>query len=57
LAAGVGGIAEWSVEGFGSSDCACPSHLFAMKANPMTDRRFVDLMLHFRMGRLVEALG
>jgi sugar fermentation stimulation protein A len=46
-------LAEEEIPGFGSSDCACPSHLFRMGENPFDDTRFHDLLQHFRMDRLV----
>ncbi|MCG6536456.1 MAG: GIY-YIG nuclease family protein, partial [Syntrophales bacterium LBB04] len=45
-------IAEWSIPGFGSSDCACPSHLFASSSNPFHLRAFIELIQYFRMDRL-----
>jgi sugar fermentation stimulation protein A len=38
---------------FGSSDCACPSHLYYFKNPPMGSREFVDMLLRYRH---VEAL-
>lgn len=45
-------IAAPSIRGFGSSDCSCPTHLFAMAENPVHTPAFVDLLQHFRMDRL-----
>ncbi len=45
-------IAEWTIPGFGSSDCACPSHLFALASNPLHCRAFIQLLQYFRMDRL-----
>jgi sugar fermentation stimulation protein A len=47
-------VTEWVVPGFGSSDCACPSHLFGMRENPLSNPRFHHLLQHFRMERLVD---
>jgi sugar fermentation stimulation protein A len=33
---------------FGSSDCACPSHLYYFKEPPMGSRDFVDMLLRYR---------
>ena len=48
------GLTEWLVPGFGSSDCACPSHLFGMGGNPLTNPAFHHLLQHFRMERLID---
>lgn len=45
-------LAAWHVPGFGSSDCACPSHLFGWTENPLLQRDFVEALLDFRMGRV-----
>ena len=45
-------IAEWTIPDFGSSDCACPSHLFALASNPFHSREFLDVLQYFRMDRL-----
>jgi sugar fermentation stimulation protein A len=54
IAAALRKITERSIPFFGSSDCACPSHLFAMDEDPLEDPEFVRLLLHFRMDRLLE---
>ncbi len=41
------------VGGFGASDCNCPSHLFRMEGDPLDSRRFMEIVLHFRMDRLI----
>lgn len=51
IAAAVSSIADWSVPGFGASDCRCPSHLFGMVGDPLKSRRFQDLLRFFRMDR------
>jgi sugar fermentation stimulation protein A len=45
-------IADWSVPGFGSSDCSCDTHLFAMHDNPVHSHEFIDVLQHFRIDRL-----
>ena len=47
-------LAEWVVPGFGSSDCACPSHLFGIGENPLANPAFHNLLQHFRMERLID---
>jgi sugar fermentation stimulation protein A len=45
-------IADWTISGFGSSDCSCPTHLFGMKADPIRSSKFINLLQYFRMDRL-----
>jgi sugar fermentation stimulation protein A len=45
------------VAGFGSSDCDCPGHLFFFSGNPLERQPFLDLLQHFRIDRLEEAIG
>ncbi|MBN1614163.1 MAG: DNA/RNA nuclease SfsA [Deltaproteobacteria bacterium] len=52
IAAALEGIADWTVPGFGSSDCRCPTHLFGMKAHPLRSRAFLGVLQHFRIDRL-----
>ena len=52
----ISAIADWSVPGFGSSDCSCDSHLFGMLQNPVEDSRFIDILLEFRINRLEKQL-
>jgi sugar fermentation stimulation protein A len=51
LASSVSKIAEWSIRGFGSSDCACPTHLFGFKNDPASLTAFQRLLQYFRMDR------
>ncbi len=53
LAEAVGKVADWSIPGFGCSDCRCGSHLFGMEENPLEREAFYDLLGWFRMDRLV----
>jgi sugar fermentation stimulation protein A len=48
LAGEIAALADGSTRGFGCSDCSCSSHLFRFLSNPLTDRRFLDLLLHYR---------
>ena len=36
-------IAETPINGFGSSDCSCRSHLYYFSKNPLLDRGFEDI--------------
>ena len=56
IATAVAQIADWSVPGFGSSDCSCTAHLFGMTDNPVHNRKFIDLLLDFRINRLETEL-
>lgn len=51
IAHAISGMAGWSIPGFGSSDCSCPTHLFAMRENPIQCPAFIDFLQHFRMDR------
>jgi len=51
LASSVSKIAEWSIRGFGSSDCTCPTHLFGFKNDPASLTAFQRLLQYFRMDR------
>lgn len=46
-------IADGSVPGFGSSDCSCPSHLFRFASNPVKSAPFLNILIHFRIDRLL----
>ncbi len=48
-------IAGWEIQGFGSSDCSCPSHLYGMTEDPLHFRPFISLLQYFRMDRLMES--
>lgn len=45
-------ISDWTIPGFGSSDCNCESHLFAMRENPLGRKDFIDILLYYRIDRL-----
>ena len=51
IAGAVSSMADWSMPGFGASDCRCPSHLFGMAEDPLDSSRFHDLLRFFRMDR------
>lgn len=56
IASALGRMAAWAVPGFGSSQCGCGSHLFGMSEDPVRDRAFIDLLIHFRINRLEKYL-
>ena len=56
VAEAVGKIADWTVPGFGASDCRCASHLFGMAADPRQRTGFIDLIQYFRIDRLEKEL-
>lgn len=57
IADSVNEIAEWSIRGFGCSDCECESHLFAVSRDPLQSTEFQKIIQHFRMDRYQSALS
>ena len=51
IAGAMSKMAEWSVPGFGSTDCSCETHLFGMSRDPLESESFHKLLQHFRMDR------
>ncbi|MFQ5442450.1 MAG: DNA/RNA nuclease SfsA [Thermodesulfobacteriota bacterium] len=51
LSKGLKEISNFTVPGFGSSDCACPSHLFGFDVDPLNLKEFHDLLNWFRVDR------
>ncbi|MBC7331199.1 MAG: DNA/RNA nuclease SfsA [Synergistetes bacterium] len=49
-------IADGIIAGFGSSDCACESHLFYFKRDPRQVEGFLGRVLKFRFGLLSETI-
>jgi sugar fermentation stimulation protein A len=47
-------IAEWTIPGFGSSDCSCETHLFGISRDPVLSEDFHKLLQYFRMDRYSE---
>ena len=45
------GISEWSVSGFGCTDCTCNTHLFGFENDPLHLEKFQKLLQYFRMDR------
>ncbi len=44
LVADIARLAAGNVTGFGSSDCACPSHLYYFSSDPVGSESFLDLL-------------
>jgi sugar fermentation stimulation protein A len=57
IASSVSKVAQWSVRGFGSSDCTCPSHLFGFENDPVSSPSFQRILQYFRMDRYKGASG
>ena len=57
LARSIGKLADGAIKNFGSSDCSCSSHLFYFQKDPLSDRRFINIILDYRMGRLVRLIN
>ncbi|NOZ23145.1 MAG: DUF123 domain-containing protein, partial [Planctomycetes bacterium] len=49
IAEALSGLLPAGPDGFGSSDCACPTHLFRSNENPLHSRPFHDLLEGFRL--------
>ena len=54
IASALSKLAEWSISGFGCSDCSCETHLFGMKSDPLKSSHFHQLLQYFRMDRYQE---
>ncbi len=52
LARSVGALGYQCVDTFGSSDCACPGHLYYGESNPLYDEKFIDMVYEYRFGGL-----
>jgi sugar fermentation stimulation protein A len=57
LADALSRAADWSVPGFGSSDCGCDTHLFGMTDDPLQSVGFHRLVQYFRMDRYSNGQG
>jgi sugar fermentation stimulation protein A len=55
IAEALSGIAEWTIPGFGCSDCCCKTHLFGMVRDPLCSEDFQKLLQYFRMDRYEES--
>ena len=45
-------ISDWSIPGFGASDCTCGTHLFGWRNDPLEARSFIETLMYFRIDRL-----
>jgi len=54
VAISVKNLSDGEIKNFGSSDCGCNSHLFFFNENPLHRKDFIELILDFRMKRLIE---
>ena len=57
MAASLQKTAEWSIPGFGASDCPCKTHLFGMKSHPLQNEYFINNLQYFRIDRLSDSLS
>lgn len=57
LAETLSGIADWTIPGFGCTDCSCKSHLFGFHQNPMHLPAFVKIEENFEIDRLDRYFG
>lgn len=48
MAGDLSAIADDEIQGFGCSDCSCPSHLFYFKDDPLQNRKYLNLLFHYR---------
>ena len=51
---GLSRLADWSIPGFGCSDCSCFTHLFGMGGDPLERAAFHRLLQYFRMDRFED---
>ncbi len=56
IASSVSDISDGLIMGFGSSDCNCYSHLFYMKNNPVHSKEFINLLIRYRMDRIMKKI-
>jgi sugar fermentation stimulation protein A len=49
-------VSHWTIPAFGSSDCACESHLFGMTDDPLCVPKFIEMLQYFRLDRLEKEL-
>lgn len=47
-------ISNKEIKNFGSSDCSCSSHLLYFEKNPLQLKEFIDVILFFRIERLIQ---
>jgi sugar fermentation stimulation protein A len=56
LAANLQRIADWSIPGFGCSDCSCKSHLIGMDKDPIKSPYFIEMLYNYRIKSIEEEL-
>jgi sugar fermentation stimulation protein A len=56
LAGAVRAVSDWMVPRFGSTNCQCNGHLFGMAEDPVHVRRFIELLMYYRIDRLEQYL-
>ncbi|GBE56625.1 sugar fermentation stimulation protein A [archaeon BMS3Bbin16] len=56
LAEAVKEVSEFEITDFGSSDCACRSHLFYMPQDPLNSRLFHRMLQSFRMQKPIPCV-
>lgn len=49
-------ITDWSIPGFGCSDCSCKSHLFGMDKDPVKSSRFIEMLYTYRIKTVEDEL-
>jgi sugar fermentation stimulation protein A len=57
LAAGIQKMTDWSIRGFGCSDCSCKSHLFGMNEDPVKSPAFIEMLYNYRIKTVEDELG
>jgi sugar fermentation stimulation protein A len=56
LAKALSALSEKTLTGFGSTDCRCPAHLFYFTENTLQNHGFINLVQHYRIGRLEQMI-
>ena len=49
IASALSKLTEWTISGFGCSDCSCETHLFGMNSDPLKSSKFHQVVQHFQM--------
>jgi sugar fermentation stimulation protein A len=50
-------IANKTISYFGSSDCNCASHLYKFDRSPVNNSKFINILLRYRMGLLIDSIS
>ncbi len=56
LASDLTKIADWSIAGFGCSDCSCRSHLFGVEEDPIKSSNFIEMLINYRIKSVEKEL-